>query len=111
MPVVRHISVYPVGGGALTADNIFDTLTHEIGHNVHYNMRVDNLKLANVWEALYHQDAGFVSAYARTSEFEDFAESYMAYVRKPETLRSFSPVKYEFMRVEVFDSVEYLSSP
>jgi hypothetical protein len=107
MPVIRHISVYPVTGVALTADDIFDTLTHEVGHNVHYNMRVDNLELANEWEALYHQEAGFVSAYARTNEFEDFAESYRAYVREPETLLLYSPQKYEFMRINVFAGYEY----
>jgi hypothetical protein len=107
VPVIRHISVYPVAGGVLTPQDIFDTITHEVGHNVHYNMRIDNLELATEWENLYHQDAGFVSAYARTNEFEDFAESYRAYVRDPETLLLLSPVKYEFIRVEVFEGYEY----
>ena len=107
MPVVRHISVYPVTGGVLTPQDIFDTLTHEIGHNVHYNMRIDNLALATEWENLSHQDVGFVSDYARTNEFEDFAESYRAYVLEPETLLLISPVKYEFIRVEVFEGYEY----
>lgn len=108
MPVVRHISVYPVAGGGLTSQDIFDTITHEVGHNVHYNMRIDNLALANEWENLYHQGAGFVSAYARTNEFEDFAESYRAYVVEPENLLLYSPVKYEFIRAEVFEGYEYL---
>ena len=107
MPVVRHISVYPVAGGVRTPQDIFWTLTHEIGHNVHYNMRIDNLALANEWENLFHQDVGFVSDYARTNEFEDFAESYRAYVLDPEKLLLYSPVKYEFIRVEVFDGYEY----
>jgi hypothetical protein len=107
MPVVRHISVYPIVGGQLTPQDIYGTLTHEIGHNVHYNMRIDNLALATEWENLFHQDAGFVSAYARTNEFEDFAESYRAYVLKPEDLLLYSPVKYEFIRVEVFEGYEY----
>lgn len=107
MPVVRHISVYPVTGGGLTPQDIFDTLTHEIGHNVHYNMRIDNLALANEWENLFRQDAGFVSDYARTDEFEDFAESYRAYVLESEKLFLYSPVKYEFIRVEVFEGYEY----
>ena len=107
MPVVRHISVYPVTGGGLTPQDIFDTLTHEIGHNVHYNMRIDNLALANEWENLFHQNAGFVSDYARTNEFEDFAESYRAYVLEPEKLFLYSPAKYEFIRVEVFEGYEY----
>jgi len=110
MPVVRHISVYPVAGGGLTPQDIFDTLTHEIGHNVHYNMRIDNLALANEWENLFHQNAGFVSDYARTNEFEDFAESYRAYVLEPEKLLLSSPVKYEFIRVEVFGGYDILVS-
>jgi len=107
MPVVRHISVYPVTGGGLTPQDIFDTLTHEIGHNVYYNMRIDNLALATEWENLYRQNVGFVSDYARTNEFEDFAESYRAYVLEPETLLLSSPAKYEFVRVEVFKGYEY----
>jgi len=107
MPVVRHISVYPVAGGARTPQDIYGTLTHEIGHNVHYNMRIDNLALANEWKNLFNQDVGFISAYARTNEFEDFAESYRAYVLDPESLLLYSPVKYEFMRVEVFEGYEY----
>ena len=86
---------------------ILDTLTHEVGHNVHYNMRIDNMELANQWTEFHQQDAGFVSDYARTNEFEDFAESYLAYVRHPEALLLNSPVKYEFMRVKVFAGQEY----
>ena len=107
-PVVRYVSVYPVAGVELSPANIFDTLTHEIGHNVHFNMRIDNLELANHWGELHKQDVGFVTNYARTNEFEDFAESYMTYIRYPQNLLLSSAVKYEFMRVEVFDGYEYL---
>lgn len=107
MPVVRHISVYPAAGGVLTPQDIFGTITHEVGHNVHYNMRIDDLALATEWENLFYQDAGFVTAYARTNEFEDFAESYRAYVLEPANLLLISPVKYEFIRVEVFEGYEY----
>ena len=86
---------------------MLDTLTHEVGHNVHYNMRIDNLELANQWAELHQQDVGFVSDYARTNEFEDFAESYRAYVRQPQTLQLYSPIKYEFLRVNAFDGYEY----
>jgi hypothetical protein len=96
-----------VAGVTLTTQDIFDTITHEVGHNVHYNMHIDNLELATEWENLYHQNAGFVTAYARTNEFEDFAESYRTYVFEPESLLLYSPVKYEFIRVEVFDGYEY----
>jgi hypothetical protein len=65
------------------------------------------LDLADHWKVLFQQDVGFVSDYARTNEYEDFAESYLAYVRWPQTLLTFSPVKYEFMRAEVFLGKEY----
>jgi hypothetical protein len=82
-------------------------VTHEVGHNVHYNLRIDNLEVASQWTELHQQDAGFVSDYARTNEYEDFAESYRVYVRQPELLQLYSPVKYEFMRLEVFAGQEY----
>jgi hypothetical protein len=107
-PVVRYVSVYPIAGVELSPTNIFDTLTHEIGHNVHFNMRIDNLELANYWGELHKQDVGFVTNYARTNEFEDFAESYMTYIRYPQNLLLSSAAKYEFMRVEVFEGYEYL---
>jgi hypothetical protein len=106
IPLVRYISVYAVQGPQ-GPENILATLIHEVGHNVHHNMRIDNLELANHWEELYKQDLGFVTDYARTDEFEDFAESYRAYVREPQNLLLYSPVKYEFMRVEVFAGQEY----
>ena len=106
IPLVRYISVYAVQGPQ-DSENILDTLIHEVGHNVHHNMRIDNLELANHWKELHKQDLGFVSDYARTDEFEDFAESYRAYVREPQRLLLYSPAKYEFMRVEVFAGQEY----
>jgi hypothetical protein len=107
MPVFRHISVYSVEGATLTPDELLDTLVHEIGHNVHFNMRSDNLELANHWADLHEQGLGFVSEYAQTNEYEDFAETYMVYVRQPQILQLYSPIKYEFMRQEVFDGYEY----
>ncbi|MBN1217469.1 MAG: hypothetical protein JXM69_00955 [Anaerolineae bacterium] len=107
VPLFRHIAVYAVSGGYQGSGEILDTLTHEIGHNVHYNLRIDNLELANQWAELHQQDAGFVSDYARTDEFEDFAESYRVYVRQPQILQLYSPLKYEFLRVNVFDGFEY----
>ncbi|MBN1992131.1 MAG: hypothetical protein JW953_05465 [Anaerolineae bacterium] len=107
MPLIRWISVYPVAGGYAGPAEILDTLVHEIGHNVHYNMRVDDLELANQWDELHQQNAGFVTAYASTDEFEDFAESYWAYVRQPQMLLLYNPSKYEFMRFHVFAGQEY----
>jgi hypothetical protein len=50
---------------------------------------------------------GFVSDYARTNEYEDFAETYRVYVYEPEVLRFYNPDKYEYMRQVVFDGREY----
>jgi hypothetical protein len=115
IPIYREIQVFAVDPEFQTADLILDTLTHEVGHNVHKNIRSETMELDGQWAQLHQQSQdsfqnngmGFVSDYARTNKFEDFAESYMAYVRYPETLKFFNPAKYEFMRVEVFDGYEY----
>lgn len=55
----------------------------------------------------------FVSEYAMTDPFEDFAESYLYYVLHGESFRRLSLVnsqleaKYDFLRDYVFDGVEY----
>lgn len=115
IPLFRQISVYQHGGLAQSAEAILDTLTHEVGHNVHFNIRIDDWDLAVRWRELHEQSLGlfaerglgFVSDYARVDRFEDFAESYRAYVRDPERLRALSPDKYEFMRREIFANREY----
>jgi hypothetical protein len=55
----------------------------------------------------------FVSEYAMTDPFEDFAESYLYYVLHGESFRRLALVnsqidaKYDFLRDYVFDGVEY----
>ncbi len=55
----------------------------------------------------------FVSQYAASDPFEDFAESYAAYVLHGEMFREFASSneelaeKYEFLKTYVFDGVEY----
>ncbi len=91
------------------------TLTHEIGHNVHENLMNNNPELANKWQnlhqeslGLYQQNgSGFVTEYAKTNVYEDFADSYMAYIGDPEKLQFYNPEKYEFMRDNVFSGQEY----
>lgn len=107
IPVFRQISVYPVKDANLTPSDIINTLTHEIGHNVYFNLRIDNPDSIKQWTDLYQHDDGFVSDYARTNELEDFAETYWAYVLQPQLLLSASPAKYEFMRLNVFAGREY----
>ncbi len=61
------------------------------------------------WREIYDDSARrqFVSAYARTNEREDFAESYKAYVHDPERLKRRSLAKYKFMHHYVFKGREY----
>jgi hypothetical protein len=96
-------------------EELLETVTHEVGHNTHYNVMSNNPELANKWieinQASYTQNSydgtGFVSSYAMTNEREDFAESYASYITDPEKLIFYSPEKYEFMKNEVFYGREY----
>ncbi len=114
IPVYRKIFVYSIGS-LQNREYLLDTLVHEIGHNVHFNFRRNNFDLDVRWAELYRQSQdsfaikkqGFVSDYARTNKFEDFAESYETYVRNPRLLIAYNPDKYEFLRVEIFNEREY----
>jgi len=59
------------------------------------------------------QSPDFVSGYAMTNPYEDFAESYAMYVLHGSLFRFYAEhnealkQKYEFMKWEVFDGVEY----
>lgn len=96
-------------------EDIFNTVTHEVGHNVHANIMAERPDIAERWSQLnnqswnnYRQDGtGFVSDYARTNVYEDFAETYAAFVRDPEKLQFYCPEKYEFMKQVVFAGHEY----
>lgn len=84
-----------------------EVLCHEIGHNAHNNLspaaKMEWMEIhANSWET-----DGFVSDYAHYDVYEDFAESYNAYINNPELLKFVSEEKYEFMRDHVFDGREY----
>jgi hypothetical protein len=100
------------------AGEMLETVTHEVGHNVHENIMTQHPEVAEKWNQLNEQSwetfaqdgTGFVSDYAQTNVYEDFAETYMTYVRDPEKLSFYSPEKYEFMRSEVFSGTTY-SSP
>jgi len=87
-----------------------DTIAHEVGHQVfrEYLRAGDQAD----WRALSgdRPRPACVSDYAQTSEREDFAESYRAYVRDPEALRRVSSDKYDFLRDRVFAGREYRSA-
>ncbi len=115
VPGRRIIYVYATDPNQ-NEQTILDTLTHEVGHNVHMNLHQKNRSLILDWNNLFeqsqdnyaHNQTGFVSDYARANWQEDFAESYLAYIRYPEILQLYSPQKYEFMRREVFQGKEFL---
>ena len=110
IPVYREINIYSHGAFE-SEDFLLETLVHEIGHNVHYNIRRDNFDLDVKWAELFRQSEKdrklFISDYAQTNKFEDFAETYMFYVLNPDFLILVNPDKYEYMRLEIFNGQEY----
>lgn len=98
-------------------EELLETVTHEVGHNVHENITTNRPELATEWSEInqvsYLQNSidgtGFVSSYAKTNEYEDFAESYAFYIVDPEALVFYSPEKYEFIKNKVFYGREYIS--
>jgi hypothetical protein len=96
-------------------EGMVDTVIHEIGHNAYFDIIEYNPELNSQWETLYSESwlknlsegTGFVSDYAMTNKYEDFAESYKIYVRDPEILQVMSPEKYAFLRDSIFSGREY----
>lgn len=78
------------------------TLTHEIGHGVHCNLSVDDLKK---WEETMKKDMTKVTWYVGYSETkseyirkrEDFCESFMMFVDSPALLKVVSEDRFKFM--------------
>ena len=107
----REINIYGPPERFLMEDGgLQGILTHEIGHNVHQNLIECRPDLAERWEVLHtqnlHSGEGFVSAYATTNVYEDFAESYKYFVVDGERLSFLNPDKYAFMK-EVFSGKEH----
>ena len=92
------------------SNGMLETITHEIGHNAHANLEKEAPHLAECWSKMYEESLvkeffigdGFVSEYAKTNQYEDFAECYSNYVRNPEALAFLCPEKYAFMNQYVF---------
>lgn len=82
------------------------TIAHEIGHNVYFNV-LDNAARAE-WESLYRTSEGFVTTYASSNVYDDFAESYAYYILDPKVLLDADEEKYAFLRDRVFHGREYL---
>ena len=94
-------------------EKILDITTHEIGHNTYDILVEKNKELSDKWAQLYDESnnksdgTGFVSELSKIRKEEDFAESYMAYIRDPEKLQFMNIDKYEFMRDYIFTGKEY----
>jgi hypothetical protein len=88
--------------------------THEFGHVLAGELGLTSGKNGfsslNSWEsegALNYEE--FVSTYATTENGEDFAESFTAYRYNPLALKKVAPKKYEYLKVNLFQGIEYLS--
>ena len=122
-----------------TDEELRAVFTHEMGHIVDLGMLTTNSYTKTVfWTSgtqvyandpsldFYHLSwidyktksqlavrGDFISGYAMTSPFEDFAESYLFYRLHGEKFRQISTyskvlaAKYEFMKNQVFKGVEY----
>lgn len=104
---VSQIEIYnQTPNGSFDRGQMEQTLTHEVGHNVYYNLPPE---ARSAWDTLSgsSQPGQFVSDYAQTNAQEDFAETYASYIRDPELLNDVSPQKSAFMRANVFNGRVY----
>lgn len=102
-----HIEIYPqTSQGCTDRGQLEETIAHEVGHNVHANLSPE---AQAAWEQLSTASGPdeYVSDYARTDVYEDFAESYATYQHDSELLREVSSAKYDFMCDEVYHGREY----
>jgi hypothetical protein len=106
LPFGNHIDIYPHN----EREQLIATVTHEVGHNAHWILENDYPEAFALWEELHNESTvnDFVSDYASTSPWEDFAENYDAYVNYPDVLQDISPDKYDFMKEYVFHGHEYV---
>lgn len=80
-------------------------LLHEFAHNLRAELASGESGPQHgsrpFWPAAARPQ-GQVSDYARWSDDEDFAESFVAYLRMPMQLKAVSPERYEYMRKNIF---------
>ena len=92
--------------GSRKAEDFFNTISHEAGHNVYHDAVSRDLR--REWVQL-HLDSklkrNFVSTYAKTSFEEDFVESVAYYLRAPEKLKRASAAKFTFLQQNVFKGI------
>ncbi|MBI3928969.1 MAG: hypothetical protein HY319_25730 [Armatimonadetes bacterium] len=103
VPGLDRLGVSGLGLNSLSQGRIWldpgyvsgDLVIHEVGHTL------DMLRGRGLIESLFHRGGfgqpPYVSGYAGTNRFEDFAESHVYYHDQPDWLRSQFPGKYELM--------------
>lgn len=91
------------------------TVLHELGHNFGSAKNLDENKdwlALSGWvqkdEEWSSSKDNFVSDYAASNPYEDFAETVVAFRYDPAKLKAISPEKYKFMKDKLFGGVEYL---
>ena len=52
----------------------------------------------------------WISKYQQTDAFEDFAETYSLFRLNPHRLKALSPGRFDFMKAQVFEGVDYLTN-
>lgn len=82
--------------GKLRVPVLRDRLIHELGHGLEEAQSESVLERARLYG-----HPPFVSSYAGKNLWEDFAETYLHYVREPRRLRECCPEKYEDMEARV----------
>jgi hypothetical protein len=60
---------------------------------------------------VYSTNAQFISDYAKTNPIEDYAETCMNYVLHPNELQRMVPLKYSYMKKNVFNGADFKNSP
>jgi hypothetical protein len=92
----RRIFVYAFD----SAEMFFQMLYHEIGHFVFFLAIGSRVKKR--WVTEVFPGSPCVTVYARVNPWEDFAETYAHYVRRPHILETQFREKHAFMRDCVF---------
>lgn len=116
------IKLFDYWGAQSSFDRKF-TVVHEAAHLLAIALSPkDRLDTSKEWLSLggwfekksefttLHPVSSFISEYASSSPYEDFAESFAAYRYSPQSLLAKSPGRYQFMKDRVFRGMEYLKS-
>src|SRR5262249_52360842 len=75
------INVYLSGGGAGVGQKWVNEVTaHEIGHAVSNKAAKADPNFWDKWDGAIKEDKVFVSQYAQTNHYEDFAETYLTFL-------------------------------